>query len=1054
MKSKILLCNVLILFALCAANGQSKRALGSFDVPHCVNLTTREGLVSPISQALAQDRQGYIWIGSNDGLTRYDGKNCKSFLHKSEDSTTLDANYFNDLEADAEGRVWCATIGGLDAYLPDRQQFKHYTKNISGTYVKCLLNENSDWIWVGTMNRDAHAGGGLNLLNKRTGEHGYWEITSEKANFSFKHNSVTALAKDKNNEHWLWVSTESGVALFDISQFRFINFWRVPAMDLAQYQYVTSILPQEDGSLWVGCWALGLYHFFPPKSTWEYVEVKPDVKDKFRIVTSIARKSATEIWVGTQYGIHFLDKKTLKPTLWEHDNRDAESVLGYLVWDILEDKSGIAWFALDSGVSRWDKRQDLFRFFRAEVHQKLNSNVYAITGIAEDTARRVFDMTVGSGENVYSIDYQNNTSDVTYFFSWKNKKQEPRFFDGITNDKYGRQWLMSQNEVFTRDKNKITLFEPSFLAGKIPKTMTVKSLQADEQGNIWAVGQDDFFYFNPDKKTFRYYNIKAYNLPNVKPNDFISRLLPDGKGNAYVTTSSGLIVAQGDFLKQYILFDNPESPLNTLRSVAFAEDGKLWLIAANQGVVKCEIKENHLEMEKNNTGSYFFLEGNIQDIIADNEKNIWAATAKGILFYNPKNRQLLTFDETHGLTKGKTPAVQGGRIFTKTASGKIFFPTNYNRLAWFRPSEIIVKTEPKPSVYFDGFKVFDKDLTAKKSLNFPDKVQLTYKENFFSIAYSAVHFSNAQNVKYAYRLDGIDANWITTQGGTANYTNIKGGNYAFHLKAKNTTGVWSEERVLNISVEPPFWEKWWFYLGIFLFLCACFYGFYKYRISQINEKSRIEKLAMQSEVKALRAQMNPHFMFNALNSVKSYVLGNQPLKASEYLSNFAYLLRQTLQQSREHTITLRGDLETVKLYVEMEQMRFQETFSVVYEIAEDVDLEQVMIPPMLSQPYIENAIKHGLPARKKEGLLTISVQYADEKQEEILYCIEDNGVGRKTTSAEKNPQHKSLGMVIIQERIDIHNQLNNNKLDVKIIDKKDENGVAIGTKVVLKLTLS
>ena len=1051
MKSKKLLCNLLILFALCTANGQSKRALGSFDVPHCVNLTTREGLISPISQALTQDKQGYIWIGSNDGLTRYDGKNCKTFLHKSEDSTSLQANFFNDLEADAEGRVWCATIGGLDAYLPDKQQFKHYTKNISGTYVKCLLNENSDWIWVGTMNRDAHKGGGLNLLNKRTGEHGYWEITSEKGNFSYKHNSVTALAKDKNNPNWLWVSTESGVALFDISQFKFLNFWRMPAMDLAQYQYVTSILSEQDGSLWVGCWALGLYHFFPQKGTWEYVEIKPDMKDNFRIVNSVTRKSDTEIWVGTQYGIHFLDKKTLKTTLWEHDNRDAESVLGYLVWDILEDKSGSTWFALDSGVSRWDKRQDLFRFFHADVNQKLNSNVYSITGITEDTAKYVFDMTTDSGENIYSIDYQNNTFDITHFFPWKNKKQEPRFFDGIVNDKDGRQWLMSQNEVFIKVKNKITAYKPPFLAGKIPKTMIVKSLQTDEQGNIWAVGQDDFFYFNPEKQSFKYYNIKAYNLPNIKPNDFISRLMPDEKGNAYVTTSSGLIVAQGDFLKQYLLFDNPENPLNVLRSVAFAEDGKLWLIAANQGVVKCEIKNNRLEIEKNSNGSNFFMEGNIHDFITDNEKNIWAATTKSIVFFNPKNKKTLVFDETHGLTKGKTPEVNGRKIFTKTASGKIFFPTNYNKLAWFSPSEIIAETEPKPSVCFDNFKVFDKDLNVEKALDFSDNVQLTYKENFFSIAYAAVHFSNAQNIKYAYKLDGVDANWITTQIDIANYTNIKGGNYIFHLKAENTEGVWSDERLLNIAIEPPFWEKWWFYLSVISFVSACFYAFYKYRISQIKEKSRIEKLAMQSEVKALRAQMNPHFMFNALNAVKSYVLGNQPLKASEYLSNFAYLLRQTLQQSREHTITLREDLETVKLYVEMEQMRFQETFNVVYEIAEDVDLEQVMIPPMLSQPYIENAIKHGLPARKKEGILTISIQYADEKQEAILYCIEDNGVGRKALSTSKNPQHKSLGMTITQERIDIHNQLNNNQLEVNIIDKKDENGEAVGTKVELKI---
>jgi LytS/YehU family sensor histidine kinase len=219
----------------------------------------------------------------------------------------------------------------------------------------------------------------------------------------------------------------------------------------------------------------------------------------------------------------------------------------------------------------------------------------------------------------------------------------------------------------------------------------------------------------------------------------------------------------------------------------------------------------------------------------------------------------------------------------------------------------------------------------------------------------------------------------------------------------------------------------------------------------LNEKTHFEKLALKSELKALRAQMNPHFMFNVLNTIKGIVLNNKPLDAAEHLSDFSYLLRQSLQQSREPLISLKDDLETVQLYVRLERLRFAEKFDFECLIHDDVPLDDIQLPPMLLQPYIENAIVHAFNGLKEKGKLLLEIKLDGDS---VCCIIDDNGIGRtKKSTQASTKKHQSLGMKITNERIEMQNQLNDLGLEVQILDKKNAEGKAEGTRVVLRIPI-
>lgn len=280
---------------------------------------------------------------------------------------------------------------------------------------------------------------------------------------------------------------------------------------------------------------------------------------------------------------------------------------------------------------------------------------------------------------------------------------------------------------------------------------------------------------------------------------------------------------------------------------------------------------------------------------------------------------------------------------------------------------------------------------------------------------------------------------------TINFFNLQGGNYELIFFERNT----NKTAKLNFSIEPVFWEKWWFSPFVFLVLSIIlgliFYFFYLIRLRQ---QLRLQAVRHELEIKALRAQMNPHFIFNSMNTIDAYILRKRFIEASDCLQKFSKLIRQILENSENQTISVAQELETLKLYIELEQERFSHSFSYQFDIQPELLEKDYQIPPLLIQPFIENAILHGirhLTERKGEILLNLSIS------ESLLLCvITDNGIGRKASfeiNKQRQESHKSMGVDITMERISSYQTLYGDKMETNITD------FAEGTRVEIKLPL-
>jgi LytS/YehU family sensor histidine kinase len=260
-----------------------------------------------------------------------------------------------------------------------------------------------------------------------------------------------------------------------------------------------------------------------------------------------------------------------------------------------------------------------------------------------------------------------------------------------------------------------------------------------------------------------------------------------------------------------------------------------------------------------------------------------------------------------------------------------------------------------------------------------------------------------------------------------------------------------------LLIRPPWWQTWWFTSISILVTLGLVYGGFRYRVSQVRkqeqQKANFNKKVSGLEMQALRAQMNPHFIFNSLNSINRFILKNNPEAASDYLSKFSRLIRLILQNSNTPTIPLENELEALNLYLELEALRFKGKFTFCICCEKEVEVNYIEIPPLIIQPYVENAIWHGLMHKEGMGHIRISV----EQQQELLTCIiEDDGIGRvraaqfKSKSATKS---KSLGMQITAHRLELLHALNGKQIRVEVVDLVDDSAQACGTKVILSLPI-
>jgi hypothetical protein len=533
--------------------------------------------------------------------------------------------------------------------------------------------------------------------------------------------------------------------------------------------------------------------------------------------------------------------------------------------------------------------------------------------------------------------------------------------------------------------------------------------------------------------------------------------------NAYTMPNLTYENKNGKWTKISHLFDD----LNWSVIIYDKEDQTYWLGLIN-GIV-------HYDKEFRKIRSYSQEERNndlILNMKFDNDGNLWYVTySKQISRLNPATGVFTNLLETDGYHKQDYGLNPPGAM---DARGNIYFGIGRT---WENADATTcgldrISAERSPihtaAVYFKSLTVNRKSLPLSAGLNNLTDLNLKYDQNTIKIETSNIDFYSKGKGHVRYKLEQNDKNedW---QYGQANQTilfeALSAGSYRFAMQASNENNEFNgPEKILIINISPAFWNTWWFRIAAVIFVLSIFYLAMSYRTRQRfklqlersgKEKqiAEIRQKATELEMQALRAQMNPHFIFNSLNSINRFILQNNKAEASEYLIKFSKLVRMILQNSQASLISLESELESVGLYLEMEALRFNYHFGYKISVPEDLDVEMLKVPPLIIQPYVENAIWHGLMHKEEKGQLDIEVW---EEADWVYLKVTDNGIGRERASeleSKSATRHKSMGLRITASRISMMQHSNDEESPVKINDLIAPDGTAAGTEVVIKMPL-
>lgn len=472
------------------------------------------------------------------------------------------------------------------------------------------------------------------------------------------------------------------------------------------------------------------------------------------------------------------------------------------------------------------------------------------------------------------------------------------------------------------------------------------------------------------------------------------------------------------------------------------KSGFLWIATRGDGVYAIKEKKKWHFGEAEGISS-----NTCRAISIDGFGRVCVGTNHGITLimnFDPQTGKanLRTFNATHGLLSDEVK-------FILCHDNKLWMGSN-DGLCWIDMKDLM-RDSIGPPVYITNV-LFGKDSIRKDS-----QTIFSYSDNTIRVFVEGLCFRDPQGIRYKYRLLGGDEKWLATANREISFAGLAPGEYRLEIVAINSDGIESVHPAeFSFKILSPFWRTWWFILMIILVLIILVWRVTNYRLRAIQkrakEKSDTEKRIVELRLSALRAQMNPHFIFNAINSIQHFVLQNDSEQAYNYLAKFSRLIRLVLEQSQSETISLDQELKMLNLYIELEQLRFERPFT--YEIKVDPKLidENIRIPGMLVQPFVENAIWHGL-LPKKSGDAWIQISFLKkEKNTEII--IEDNGVGRKIAAqkVQVDSKHHSYGLQITEERLHLSENKNSGEPVIQIFDLKDPDGNPSGTKVEIHLS--
>lgn len=965
-------------------------------------ISINKGLPSKEIYDILQDRRGYIWFATDRGVARYNGKDFRTYTKA---QGLIDNTVFRMCE-DHKGRIWFASQSNDLCYW-----FKDTIHHLASSAVIKSIIPSDDVI---------------NKIYADTSDN-LWINFRNVALFSDAKKNYTTFEEIKASPDCAYelriIDGKTPICLFN----RKIPF--TPLADIKKR----------------GSWPI-IFNFHKKENPSQLITYNLDSNN-----TSPPYITSARAYSPKSNTYYFSLNNVL---LWTKSGRLETQVLQENIINIITDREGNVWVGLQKKGVAFYKNGDFSK-----------TPITCLDGITVDDVLTDHEGGVWLATLERGVFYIPSTSVVTY--------PDPLLNDHITfigeidgkiyastgsyivqGDRRGfervnqlmeiakqRGMLYSIKQIrdttYTSFSGELVRFRGEMNnKNKLPQKNSrfqgefsgAKALLETPDGGIWLIAGGGLKKINNQTC-----GSVAYNAPFR-----VTTAIANGN-DIYVGGKSGMyIFKDGDYSSMSSI-----DPLLKNQIIEMVKDatGTLWIATIGEGVLR--LKNNRVKQITEKNG----LISNICTCITtDGYGNVWVGTNKGISCIQNANTEngdwkLKNMDERNGLSSDDIT-----RLFS--AANFVWAGT----MLGVNCIDIKNTLAPIPAspVYIDSITV--------NGIPANQRTEFSYKENDLLFKLHSLSYKNMGEHQYRFRLTQLDTTWRMVSSDEILLSRLNPGKYTFRVQAANIDNTWSNiAATYSFVINKPFWLTWWFISAELIVLILIVYLIIRWRTAIVKrkeaEKLRINNLLTEYQMKALTAQMNPHFIFNAINSIQNFIIQNHSTLAYDYLIKFSKLIRLVLNNSKDNEITLQQELDTLKLYIELEQLRFKESFEFRLSVDPDMETTSLLIPSLLLQPYIENAIWHGLmPLKTRKGIITLTI---NQLEQILKITITDNGIGREASNLIKKKitrsKHESMGMELTGKRIELFGK--ENRFSIQLIDNHDNDNHSTGTTVEIILPM-
>lgn len=952
------------------------------------------GLPSNEAHYVTTDTKGYVWTATDAGIACFDGINFKVFSLEE----GLPESSVLRLYADRKGRMWFSTISSYIGYIENGKVFYNLHKfkaprgpELDLNYAYSMYLDDADTLWVSTL----YSG----LIYKLTPPYTQKPV-SQNFNGSFL---------IEFNKHGDYISGSGFQSPTDYP-YRTFTFTHIQKWKRSKKVYN-----------------------FPRENFWRSSLVQPAKQKTFIFNTNENVKQISELPVNGK----------LK-TLLQFKNRVLFSNI---------DPKGWLWVSvMNEGLYLYrepNNLQQVERFFKQE----------SITQMAIDNEGGTWLTSLFTGLTyVPSFQFKQLLNKPTttirpwingqLLFNQSQSEIETLDLDQITNSYPHKAFsffsLPEEKLIYFYSVSKNNSILPDILDFR-QKQVKLRKIMGDPVLNVrWGV-----LYKELHKKKNSYYGLTIYSIHKFDPvklesheitksNHVLNSFVITDDNKIWATSTDGLLAYDIQH-KKWTEWGKRNKILSTrMEQIKTNKDGHLFIATRGKGLIVVDkTNKPRLISKKNGLNSNF-----IRYIIVDENNHVWLATNEGLSLVSGENfDHVYNFDLLNRFNLGVIHQflIENDQLYVTSTRG--LFKFNITDLLNLRSKKSIP--------------LYITKVTSQNKTVIHANEELTYRNHYAKFNFEGISYFHARNIQYAYKMKGLDENWRRTSHRFVEFNNLPPGKYEFIVRPVIANQLTATSTRFAFTITKPFWLMWWFQLSL---LVGIVFLLRKLILWQIERVRRVERAAAQTkiqlatlEAKALRSQMNPHFIFNALGLVQSFILRHEAKLANHYLGKFSKLMRRILESSKHEIISLQDEIDLIKDYLDLDQMRYNDHFEYEINYPPELSLSTTFIPIMLIQPGVENAIIHGLASLKnRRGKLKINIQNHDSNT--LLCTIEDNGIGREASgkiNQLKQQYHKSVSGSLTEERLTSYNKIYQTKAQVYYEDLYDSEQVACGTKMVL-----